>query len=88
MILQIFPFSVSGPLASIQVPDTNFNMNDLVDQFKSLAAYAGFDNNYIDSAVQNICSTEKEMKGDIQEYIKNISTEYSVEQSEFGSQEK
>ena len=60
----------SGPLASIQVPDTtNFNMNDLVDQFKSLAAYAGFDNNYIDSAVQNICSTEKEMKGDITEYI-------------------
>ncbi|XP_045137050.1 cytoskeleton-associated protein 5-like isoform X4 [Portunus trituberculatus] len=62
--------SNSGPLASIQVPDTtNFNMNDLVDQFKSLAAYAGFDNNYIDSAVQNICSTEKEMKGDITEYI-------------------
>lgn len=76
-------------MASIQVPDTtNFNMNDLVDQFKSLAAYAGFDNNYIDSAVQNICSTEKEMKGDITEYIKTISTEYSVEQSEFGSQDK
>ncbi|KAG0714752.1 Cytoskeleton-associated protein 5 [Chionoecetes opilio] len=80
--------SNAGPLASIQVPDANFNMNDLVDQFKSLAAYAGFDNSYIDSAVQNICSTEKEMKGDITEYIKTMSTEYSAEQNEYGSQDK
>lgn len=86
-----FHLSFSGPLASIQVPDTtNFNMNDLVDQFKSLAAYAGFDNNYIDSAVQDICSTEKEMKGDISEYLKGMSSEYPVEPSvdQYGSQDK
>ncbi|XP_042209857.1 cytoskeleton-associated protein 5-like isoform X2 [Homarus americanus] len=74
--------SNSGPLASIQVPDTtNFNMNDLVDQFKSIAARAGFDNTYIDTAVKDICSTEKEAKGDISEYIKGLPSEYNVEQT-------
>ncbi|XP_069178181.1 cytoskeleton-associated protein 5 isoform X4 [Procambarus clarkii] len=74
--------SNSGPLASIQVPDTtNFNMNDLVDQFKSIAARAGFDNTYIDTAVKDICSTEKEAKGDISEYIKSLPSEFSVEQT-------
>ncbi|XP_045625403.1 cytoskeleton-associated protein 5 isoform X3 [Procambarus clarkii] len=72
----------AGPLASIQVPDTtNFNMNDLVDQFKSIAARAGFDNTYIDTAVKDICSTEKEAKGDISEYIKSLPSEFSVEQT-------
>ncbi|XP_069958964.1 cytoskeleton-associated protein 5-like isoform X2 [Cherax quadricarinatus] len=74
--------SNSGPLASIQVPDTtNFNMNDLVDQFKSIAARAGFDNTYIDTAVKDICSTEKDVKVDISEYIKSIPSEFSVEQT-------
>ncbi|XP_071537701.1 cytoskeleton-associated protein 5 isoform X2 [Panulirus ornatus] len=80
--------SNSGPLASIQVPDTaNFNMNDLVDQFKSIAARAGFDNTYIDSAVKDICSTEKEVKGDITEYIKSLTT---VEQTmdQYGSHDQ
>lgn len=75
-------------MASIQVPDTaNFNMNDLVDQFKSIAARAGFDNTYIDSAVKDICSTEKEVKGDISEYIKSLST---VEQTmdQYGSHDQ
>ncbi|XP_071537702.1 cytoskeleton-associated protein 5 isoform X3 [Panulirus ornatus] len=78
----------AGPLASIQVPDTaNFNMNDLVDQFKSIAARAGFDNTYIDSAVKDICSTEKEVKGDITEYIKSLTT---VEQTmdQYGSHDQ
>lgn len=34
-------------------------MNELVDQFKSMASQAGFDNTYIDSAVKDICSAKK-----------------------------
>ncbi|KAK4303692.1 hypothetical protein Pmani_024319 [Petrolisthes manimaculis] len=71
--------SNSGPLASIQVPDTtNFNMNELVDQFKTIAVRAGFDNTYIDSAVKNFYSTEKESmvagggNTDISEYLKTL----------------
>lgn len=68
-------FHPAGPLASIQVPDTtNFNMNELVDQFKTIAVRAGFDNTYIDTAVKNIYSTEKEsMAGtEISEYLKTL----------------
>ncbi|XP_066968382.1 cytoskeleton-associated protein 5 isoform X2 [Macrobrachium rosenbergii] len=73
--------SNAGPLASIQVQDTtNFNMNDVIDQFKSIAARAGFDNTYIDSAVKDICSTEKNGSGDLSEYIKTMSSEL-VEQN-------
>ncbi|KAK7077046.1 hypothetical protein SK128_006637 [Halocaridina rubra] len=73
--------SNSGPLASIQVQDTaNFNMNDVIDQFKSIAAIAGFDNTYIDTAVKDICSTEKNGAGEISEFIKNMSSEI-VEQN-------
>lgn len=72
----------AGPLASIQVPETtNFNMNELVDQFKSIAARAGFDNTYIDTAVKDICSTEKEVKADVTEYIKSLSSDYTVEKT-------
>ena len=34
-------------------------MNELVDQFKTMASQAGFDNTYIDSAVKDICSAKK-----------------------------
>lgn len=77
--------SNSGPLASIQVPDTaNFNMNELVAQFKSIAARAGFDNTYIDTAVKDICSAENKGSGerlDISEYIKTLSSDYGIEQN-------
>ncbi|XP_037791590.1 cytoskeleton-associated protein 5-like [Penaeus monodon] len=77
--------SNSGPLASIQVPDTaNFNMNELVAQFKSIAARAGFDNTYIDTAVRDICSAENKGSGerlDISEYIKTLSSDYGIEQN-------
>ena len=64
---------IIGPLSSIQVPadTTNFNMNDLVDQFKSLAARAGFDNTYIDTAVKDIYSS-KNGGSDVKDYMKNI----------------
>ncbi|XP_069992449.1 cytoskeleton-associated protein 5 isoform X7 [Penaeus vannamei] len=75
----------AGPLASIQVPDTaNFNMNELVAQFKSIAARAGFDNTYIDTAVKDICSAENKGSGerlDISEYIKTLSSDYGIEQN-------
>ncbi|XP_063608455.1 cytoskeleton-associated protein 5-like isoform X2 [Penaeus indicus] len=75
----------AGPLASIQVPDTaNFNMNELVAQFKSIAARAGFDNTYIDSAVKDICSAENKGSSerlDISEYIKTLSSDYGIEQN-------
>lgn len=75
----------AGPLASIQVPDTaNFNMNELVAQFKSIAARAGFDNTYIDTAVRDICSAENKGSGerlDISEYIKTLSSDYGIEQN-------
>lgn len=49
-------------------------MNELVDQFKTIAVRAGFDNTYIDTAVKNIYSTEKEsMAGtEISEYLKTL----------------
>lgn len=72
----------AGPLASIQVPETtNFNMNDLVDQFKSIAARAGFYNTYIDTAVKDICSSEKDAKVDVKEYIKNLSSDITLEKT-------
>lgn len=78
-------FPLAGPLASIQVPDTaNFNMNELVAQFKSIAARAGFDNTYIDTAVRDICSAENKGSGerlDISEYIKTLSSDYGIEQN-------
>lgn len=58
-------------------------MNELVDQFKTIAVRAGFDNTYIDTAVKNIYSTEKEtMAGtDISEYLKTLPSDMCEDQS-------
>ncbi|CAL4124725.1 unnamed protein product, partial [Meganyctiphanes norvegica] len=70
--------SNSAPLSAINVQDSNFNMNELVDQFKALAARAGFDNTYIDTAVKDITNNETKSQVDevnqYTEYIKSVSS--------------
>lgn len=77
LFLMVVFFLLSGPLSSIQVGSgqTNpssaaFNMNELVDQFKTMASQAGFDNTYIDSAVKDICSAKKAGADPVKDYNK------------------
>lgn len=55
-------------------------MNELVDQFRAIATRAGFGNTYIDTAVKNIYSTEKEslgdIGGDISDYLKTLHADF------------
>ncbi|XP_018010529.1 cytoskeleton-associated protein 5 [Hyalella azteca] len=72
--------SNAGPLSSIQVSteaqNASFNMNELVDEFKTLASKAGFDNTYIASAVKDICSSEKSDK--VKDYNKLLQSVSSI----------
>lgn len=45
-------------------------MNELLDQFKTTASQAGFDNTYIDIAVKDICSAKKAAGDTVMDYNK------------------
>lgn len=66
----------AAPLSSIQVKEASLvNVNELVDQFKALAAQAGFDNTYIDSAVKDIYIEENKE-------FKSVSSDISLSRNE------
>lgn len=54
-------------------------MNELVDQFKTMASQAGFDNTYIDTAVKDICSAKTDPVKDYNKILQSVS-EFAQEQ--------